>query len=87
MEKTVRMRAVRGRPACRPRADTLVHPYSVKFADVSAAMVKEKVNRITESKADYVIATDVSCLMNIGGYITRNNKPVKVMHLAQLLMQ
>ncbi len=61
--------------------------FAVKFADVSAAMVKEKVNRITESKADYVIATDVSCLMNIGGCITRNKKPVKVMHLAQLLMQ
>jgi L-lactate dehydrogenase complex protein LldE len=61
--------------------------FSVKFADVSAAMVKEKVNRISESGAEYVIATDVSCLMNIGGCITRNNQPVKAMHLAQLLMQ
>ncbi|MFH1964914.1 MAG: (Fe-S)-binding protein [Acidobacteriota bacterium] len=61
--------------------------FSVKFSDVSAAMVKEKVNRITESNAEYVIATDVSCMMNISGCISRNNNPVKAMHLAQLLMQ
>jgi len=61
--------------------------FSVKFSDVSAAMVREKVNRILESKAEYVIATDVSCLMNISGFISRHNYPVKSMHLAQLLMQ
>ena len=61
--------------------------FAVKFSEISAAMVREKVNRILESKAEYVIATDVSCLMNIGGYISRNNYPVKSMHLAQLLMQ
>lgn len=61
--------------------------FAVKFADVSAAMVKEKVNRILESKADFVIATDVSCMMNIGGCISRNGYPVRAMHLAELLMK
>ena len=61
--------------------------FAVKFADVSSEMVKEKVNRILESNAEYVIATDVSCLMNISGYISRNNFPVKAMHLSELLMQ
>ncbi len=61
--------------------------FAVKFADVSAAMVKEKVNRILESKAEFVIATDVSCMMNIGGCISRNGYPVKAMHLAELLMK
>jgi len=61
--------------------------FSVKFADVSAAMVKEKVNRILESGAEYVVATDVSCLMNITGCLTRNSYPVQSMHLAELLMK
>lgn len=61
--------------------------FAVKFADVSAAMVKEKVNRILESEAEYLITTDVSCMMNISGYITRNSYPVKTLHLAELLMK
>ncbi|MBI1509858.1 (Fe-S)-binding protein, partial [Escherichia coli] len=35
---------------------------------------------------DYLIGADVSCLLNIGGRLEREGRPVKVMHIAQVLM-
>lgn len=59
--------------------------FSVKFADVSAAIGDDKVQCILDSGAGCVIANDVSCLMHIDGLLRRNNIPVQTMHLAQLL--
>lgn len=59
--------------------------FSVKFPDVSTSMLEEKINCILESGADTVVSTDMGCLMQIGGYISRNNIPLKVMHIAELL--
>jgi L-lactate dehydrogenase complex protein LldE len=61
--------------------------FAVKFPDVSVAMGQQKVEQIMKTGASYVIANDVSCLMHIGGLLTRNNLPVKTMHLAELLAQ
>ncbi len=59
--------------------------FSVKFPDVSTAMLKEKVNCIIKSGADTVVSTDMGCLMNINGYIKRNNIPIKVYHISEIL--
>ena len=59
--------------------------FAVKFSDISAAMGLEKVEQIRKTGASYVIGADVSCLMHIGGLLTRNNLPIKTMHLAELL--
>ncbi|MCK3658753.1 hypothetical protein A4G18_08525 [Pasteurellaceae bacterium Pebbles2] len=61
--------------------------FSVKMAEISGEMVSEKVEHIDEVKPDYLIGADVSCLMNIGGRLSREGKPVKVMHIAEVLMQ
>jgi len=45
----------------------------------------EKVEQIRKTGASYVIGADVSCLMQIGGLLKRNNLPIKTMHLAELL--
>jgi len=31
------------------------------------------------------VSTDMGCLMNIGGAISRRNIPIKLMHIAELL--
>lgn len=49
-------------------------------------MVKEKVHHIMDVKPDYLIGADVSCLLNIGGRLEREGRPVKVLHIAQVLM-
>ncbi|WP_368504972.1 (Fe-S)-binding protein [Alkalihalophilus sp. As8PL] len=59
--------------------------FSVKMSPISEQMVDEKVRHIEETKAEVLIGADCGCLMNIGGRIERNGKPVKVMHIAQVL--
>lgn len=60
--------------------------FSVKMPEISAAMVTEKVRHISDVSPDYLIGADVSCLINIGGRMHREGKPIKVMHIAQVLM-
>ncbi|GBC61312.1 Fe-S oxidoreductase [Desulfonema ishimotonii] len=59
--------------------------FSVKYPEISTAMVADKVRNILDSGADTVVGCDMGCLMNMQGFISRNNYPVKVMHIAQLL--
>jgi L-lactate dehydrogenase complex protein LldE len=59
--------------------------FSVKYADISTAMVIEKVKFIVESGADTVVGCDMGCLMNIQGMLSRMGSAVKVMHIAQIL--
>ncbi|AUI65490.1 MULTISPECIES: (Fe-S)-binding protein [Glaesserella] len=61
--------------------------FSVKMAEISGEMVKEKVEHIAEVEPEYLIGADVSCLMNIGGRLSREGKNIKVMHIAEVLMQ
>ncbi|ARD47840.1 Fe-S oxidoreductase [Sporosarcina sp. P37] len=59
--------------------------FSVKMGDISEQMVDEKVNSAIMTEADYVIGADCGCLMNIGGRAERSGKPIRVMHIAQVL--
>ncbi|MGF1723939.1 (Fe-S)-binding protein [Photobacterium nomapromontoriensis] len=60
--------------------------FSVKMAEISGEMVKEKVQHISEVEPDYLIGADISCLINIGGRVSREGKPVKVMHIVDVLL-
>ncbi|MGG7445122.1 (Fe-S)-binding protein [Kosakonia oryzendophytica] len=60
--------------------------FSVKMAEISGEMVKEKSTHLMEKQPDYLIGADVSCLLNIGGRLQREGRPVKVMHIAEVLM-
>ncbi|MGG3923310.1 (Fe-S)-binding protein, partial [Geobacillus thermodenitrificans] len=59
--------------------------FSVKMGPISEQMVDEKIEHIEEVKADYLIGADCGCLMNIGGRIGRVGKPIRVMHIAEVL--
>jgi L-lactate dehydrogenase complex protein LldE len=59
--------------------------FSVRYPQVSGAMVNDKANCIIHTGADAVVSTDAGCLMNIGGRLRRQEKPVEVLHLAELL--
>ncbi|MCK5077120.1 MAG: (Fe-S)-binding protein [Calditrichia bacterium] len=59
--------------------------FAVKYADISTAMVENKVHWALESGAEVLTGCDVSCLMNIGGYIKRMSYPIKVEHIANLI--
>ena len=59
--------------------------FAVKNADVSTAMLDEKIAAITASGAENVCACDSSCLMHIGGGLRRRGVAVRPVHLAEIL--
>jgi L-lactate dehydrogenase complex protein LldE len=59
--------------------------FSVRYPQISTAMVTDKVNCITATGADAVVSTDAGCLMNIGGRLRRLRNKIEVLHLAELL--
>ena len=59
--------------------------FSVKNSDVSAAMANDKARHVRETGAEYVVAGDNSCLLNIAGVLARQNAGVQAIHLAEIL--
>jgi L-lactate dehydrogenase complex protein LldE len=59
--------------------------FAVKNAEVSAAICADKVTAIRQTQAEVVCATDNSCLMHIGGALSRQRSGVTTMHLAEIL--
>lgn len=59
--------------------------FAVKYAPISTAILQDKVDAVTKSGAEIVTSTDVSCLMNIAGALSRQGAPVQAVHLAELL--
>ena len=59
--------------------------FSVKYPEISTAMLADKVKNIVNSGADTVIGCDMGCLMNIQGILSRVGSQIKTMHIAQLL--
>ncbi len=60
--------------------------FSVKLGALSGAMAVEKVESIKAAGAEYLIGADAGCLMTLQGVIHRRKYPIKVVHIAQLLM-
>ena len=59
--------------------------FSIKYPEISGAMLDEKLSHIRNSGADAVVACDVTCLMHIGGGLEKQGIPVRPLHLAELL--
>ncbi len=59
--------------------------FSVKFESISAAMADQKINNALATGADTIISTDLSCLMQLDGFIKQKNLSLKTMHVADVL--
>jgi len=59
--------------------------FAVKFESISVAMADQKVNNALQTGADYIISTDLSCLMHLDGYIRHKGHPIRTMHIADVL--
>jgi L-lactate dehydrogenase complex protein LldE len=59
--------------------------FAVKNAEVSSAMVADKVRAVLDTGAEVVCAADNSCLMQIGGALSRQRTGVRTVHLAEVL--
>jgi len=59
--------------------------FAVKFEPISIAMGDQKITNASETGAEYLISTDMSCLMHIDGCIKNQHKNLKTLHLAEVL--
>ena len=61
--------------------------FATKFPMISTAMGEVKCTSATETKADYIVSNDSSCLMHIQGLLSRQGNSLKTIHLAEVLNQ
>ncbi len=59
--------------------------FAVKFEAISIAMADQKVNHAKDTGAEYLISTDMSCLMHLDGYIKNKGMNLKCLHIADVL--
>lgn len=60
--------------------------FSVKYPEVSSAMGERKLAPVLETEVDYLVSTDSSCLMHLGGLLDRqgHTRP-RLLHVAEVL--
>ncbi len=61
--------------------------FAVKHESISTAMAEQKIEYALKTGAEYIISTEASCLMHLEGYLSRNKIPMKVLHIADVLVK
>jgi L-lactate dehydrogenase complex protein LldE len=61
--------------------------FATKFPMISTAMGDVKSASAAETGAEYIVSNDSSCLMHLQGLLSRQGKPMKTIHLAEVLNQ
>ncbi|MBP6788757.1 MAG: (Fe-S)-binding protein, partial [Candidatus Promineofilum sp.] len=61
--------------------------FSVKMADLSGAMLADKLDAIARSGADTIVTGDVSCLLHMNSGLARRGQPGRVRYVADLLAE
>jgi L-lactate dehydrogenase complex protein LldE len=61
--------------------------FSAKFPAISTAMAEVKCASALDTKAEYIVSCDSSCLMQIQGLADKQRQPAKTIHLAEILAQ
>ncbi len=59
--------------------------FSLKHPDVATKMASRKVENAILTDADYLISSDMSCLMHLESYMNKQHRGMKVLHLADVL--
>ena len=59
--------------------------FSVKFEPIAVGMGEQKLENAIATGAEYMISTDISCLMHVDGYAKKAGKKMKMMHLCDVL--
>jgi Fe-S oxidoreductase len=61
--------------------------FALKNAETSVAMGSDKVRHARDTGAEVLVAGDNSCLLHLGGILSREQTGMRVMHLAEILAQ
>ena len=61
--------------------------FAVKNADTSIAILSDKLRHVLDTRAEVCASSDASCLMHIGGGLSRLRSGTKTVHLAEILAE
>ena len=61
--------------------------FSVRYPDISSAMVDDKIADVEKTGASVVLSADAACLLNIGGALEKKGAAARPMHLAEFLWE
>jgi L-lactate dehydrogenase complex protein LldE len=59
--------------------------FSVRLPEVSTAILDRKLDNVERTGAQYLVACDAGCLMQMRGGLSRRKSRVRALHLAELL--
>lgn len=59
--------------------------FSIKYPDISNAMVERKIANVAAAAPDLLLAGDLGCLLNMAGKLTRTRSAIPVRHVAEVL--
>jgi len=59
--------------------------FAIKYEPISIGMAQVKIKSALDTGANYIITTDVSCMMHMQGYINEQHYPIQTMHIADVL--
>lgn len=59
--------------------------FSVKFPMVSTAMAEVKAGSLARTECDYIVSSDPSCQLQLDGWLSKNDKRPRTIHLAEVL--
>ena len=59
--------------------------FAVKMADISSAMLDEKLDNVEATGAKTLVAGDAGCIMHMAGGLRRRGSAIRVAHLAQFV--
>lgn len=59
--------------------------FSVKFPEVSEAMMRDKLDEVASTGAEVLVSTDLGCLLHLAGGLSRRGSRVRCAHLAEVL--
>ncbi len=59
--------------------------FSIKYPDISNAMVSKKIDHVAMATPDLLLAGDLGCLMNMAGKLKREGSSITVRHVAEVL--
>jgi L-lactate dehydrogenase complex protein LldE len=59
--------------------------FATKYASVSTAMGEVKCASAAETNADFIVSADSSCLMHVQGLLDRQRRPIRTIHIAEVL--
>ena len=61
--------------------------FAVDYSEISSSMLEDKLAAVCATGAEYVVSSDSSCLMQIGGGLTRAGSAIRTLHLAELIVR